>query len=184
MMRKLARKNCKIIFLQDLIKIFQENHLGNCSCKILTRFFIFCKKSFIFSARLVYLQDLVQDLANLARKILARFGYFLQDGFYWVIYIIYISSQYCYISYKCCTAIKETHIPSEMCLGETRITDGKYQRSHQIKSHSSFVTVAKRVSESIVMSSYEQKDGKYASLVICIRGNTYHYDTGYPSKRL
>ena len=29
------------------------------------------------------LQDLVQDLASLARKILARFGYFLQDGFYW-----------------------------------------------------------------------------------------------------
>ena len=30
------------------------------------------------------LQDLVQDLASLARKILARFAYFLQDGFYWV----------------------------------------------------------------------------------------------------
>ena len=29
------------------------------------------------------LQDLVQDLASLARKILARFGYFLQDRFYW-----------------------------------------------------------------------------------------------------
>ena len=29
------------------------------------------------------MQDLVQDLASLARKILARFAYFLQDGFYW-----------------------------------------------------------------------------------------------------
>ena len=28
--------------------------------------------------------------------------------------------------------------------------------SHQIKSHSSFVTIAKKVSESIGMSSYEQ----------------------------
>ena len=31
------------------------------------------KKSLIFSAR--YMQDLVQDLASLARKILARFAY-------------------------------------------------------------------------------------------------------------
>ena len=30
------------------------------------------------------LQDLVQDLASLARKIFVRFPYFLQDGFYWV----------------------------------------------------------------------------------------------------
>ena len=46
------------------------------------RFFISCKKSFIFSARL---EDFVQDLASLARKRLARFAYFLQDGFYWVV---------------------------------------------------------------------------------------------------
>ena len=31
------------------------------------------------------LQDLVQDLASLARKILAKFGYFLQDSFYWIV---------------------------------------------------------------------------------------------------
>ena len=30
------------------------------------------------------MQDLVQDLASLARKILVRFAYFLQDCFYWV----------------------------------------------------------------------------------------------------
>ena len=47
-----ARKNCKIIFFQDLIKILQENYLANFSCKILAGFFTSCKKSFIFSARL------------------------------------------------------------------------------------------------------------------------------------
>ena len=30
------------------------------------------------------LQNVMQDIASLARKILARFGYFLHDGFYWV----------------------------------------------------------------------------------------------------
>ena len=34
-----------------------------------------------------------------------------------LIYIMYVS--YCYVSYKCCTAIQETRIPSEMCVGET-----------------------------------------------------------------
>ena len=28
---------------------------------------------------------------------------------------------YWYVNYKCCTAIQETRIPSEMCAGETRI---------------------------------------------------------------
>ena len=42
---------------------------------------IFCKKSFILIQNM---QDLVQNLASLARKILARFGYFLPDGFHWV----------------------------------------------------------------------------------------------------
>ena len=51
--KNLARKNCKIIFLQDLIKIMQENYLAKFSYKIVARFFISCKKSFIFSARLV-----------------------------------------------------------------------------------------------------------------------------------
>ena len=54
-----------------------------------------------------------------------------------LIYIMYVS--YCYIySYKCCTAIQETRIPSEMCAGEACITDGKH-----------------------------------ASLLICVRGNTH-----------
>ena len=52
--KNLARKNCKIFFLQDLIKILQENYLTN-SCKILARFFTSYKKSFIFSARLARL---------------------------------------------------------------------------------------------------------------------------------
>ena len=29
-----------------------------------------------------------------------------------------------YVSYKCCTAIQETRIPSEMCAGETCVSDG------------------------------------------------------------
>ena len=37
-----------------------------------------------------HLQDLVQDLASLA-KILARFAYFLQDSFYWVWYRIILA---------------------------------------------------------------------------------------------
>ena len=37
-----------------------------------------------------------------------------------LIYIMYVS--YYYVSYKCCTAIQETRIPSEMCAGETCIT--------------------------------------------------------------
>ena len=56
--KNLATKNCKIIFLQDLIKILQENYLAKFSCKILARFFVSCKKSFIFSARLArFVQD-------------------------------------------------------------------------------------------------------------------------------
>ena len=76
--KNLARKFCKIIFLQDFDHILQQNYFTIFSCKILARFFISCKKSFIFSARLA---DFVQDLASLARKILARFAYFLQDRF-------------------------------------------------------------------------------------------------------
>ena len=38
---------------------------------------------------------------------------------------MYVS--YCYVSYKYCTAIQETRIPSEMCAGEhVYITDGKH----------------------------------------------------------
>ena len=66
-MKNLARKFCKIIFLQDFDQILQEDYLTIFSCKILARIFVSCKKSFIFSARLArYVQDLVQDLASLA----------------------------------------------------------------------------------------------------------------------
>ena len=54
-LKELARKNCKIIFLQDMIKMLQENYLAiflASSCKISARFFNSCKKSFIFNARL------------------------------------------------------------------------------------------------------------------------------------
>ena len=57
---------CKTVFLQDLIKILQENYFVIISCKI----FLSCKKDFIFSIRLArYVQDLVQELISLARKI-------------------------------------------------------------------------------------------------------------------
>ena len=58
------QENYKIMFLQDLIKLLQEKPL---------------EKSFIFNAR--FMQDLMQNFANLARKILARLEYFLQDDF-------------------------------------------------------------------------------------------------------
>ena len=77
--KNLARQSCNIIFLQDFDLILQDNYLTIISYKILAKFFVSCKKSFIFSARLArYVQDLVQDLA---RKIVARFTYFLQDSF-------------------------------------------------------------------------------------------------------
>ena len=81
----LPRKFCKIILLQDLIKILQENYLANFLCKILVRYFSYIlQEKLHFSARLArYVQDLVQDLGSLARKILARFADSLQDGFYW-----------------------------------------------------------------------------------------------------
>ena len=72
-----------IIFLQDLISLARKLSY-NFSCKFFTRFFVSCKKSFIFSARLArYVQVLMQKIASLARKILARPEYFLQEGFYW-----------------------------------------------------------------------------------------------------
>ena len=68
--------------MQDFDQILQENNLTIIYRKILARFFISCKKSFI-NFLVQDLQDLAQDLASLARKILARFRYFLQDSFYW-----------------------------------------------------------------------------------------------------
>ena len=59
-MKNLARKFCKIIFLQDFDQTMQENYPTIFSCKILARFFVSCKKSFIFSVRLArHVQDLV-----------------------------------------------------------------------------------------------------------------------------
>ena len=56
--------------MQDFHQTLQEIIL-QLSCKILARFFISCKKSFIFSVRLArYVQDLVQDLASLQEKYL------------------------------------------------------------------------------------------------------------------
>ena len=81
--------------MQDLTKILQEDYLEIFNCKYLAGFFIFCKKSFIFSVRLArYVQDLMQYLASLARKILARLEYFLQDRFYWVDHDALKVSQY------------------------------------------------------------------------------------------
>ena len=95
--RFLQENFCKILFLQDLDQILQENYLTILSCKILARCFVSCKKSFIFSARLArYVQDLVQDLASLARKKLARFAYFLQDSFYWVVKRLIRKKPRCY----------------------------------------------------------------------------------------
>ena len=64
--------------MKNLARILQENYLA---------FFLqdssYLARKASFSVQ--DLQDLVQDLASIARKILARFGYFLQDSFYWVI---------------------------------------------------------------------------------------------------
>ena len=54
------------------------------SCeKIILQFFL--ARFFLYLARKAsfLVQDLVQDLASLARKIIARFALFLQDSFYW-----------------------------------------------------------------------------------------------------
>ena len=68
--------------MQDFDQILQENDLTIISYKILARFFISCKKSFI-NFLVQDLQDLAQDFASLTRKILERFRYSLQDSFYW-----------------------------------------------------------------------------------------------------
>ena len=45
------------------------------------------------------MQDLVQDLASLARKIVARFAYFMQYGFYWDIpYVGVCLAYHCFLS--------------------------------------------------------------------------------------
>ena len=44
------------------------------------------------------MQDLVQDLASLARKILARFAYLLQDRFYWI-YLHALSHRQLYVTF-------------------------------------------------------------------------------------
>ena len=69
---KIWLKFCKKIILQFFLQVLARS-VQNVS--ILAR-----KASFLMQI----LQDLMQDLASLARKILARLAYFLQDGFYWV----------------------------------------------------------------------------------------------------
>ena len=67
--------NYNIIFLQDLIEILQENYLANISFKVLARFFYILQEKIPFLVQV--LQDLLQDLASLARKMFCtRFGYF------------------------------------------------------------------------------------------------------------
>ena len=58
--------NYNIIFLQDLIEILQENYLANISFKVLARFFYILQENIPFLVQV--LQDLLQDLASLARK--------------------------------------------------------------------------------------------------------------------
>ena len=73
------------MFLQDCDQILQENYLATFLARFL-QLYLASKAYFIFSARLArYVQDLVHNLASLARKILARFAYFLQEGLYWEI---------------------------------------------------------------------------------------------------
>ena len=57
----------QVFFLQDLHDlIFQDNSF---SCKVITKLFISCKESFIFSVRLARcMQDLMQDLAVLQEE--------------------------------------------------------------------------------------------------------------------
>ena len=83
-LQELARKNCKIIFLQDMIKILQENYLAIFSCKVLQdqcKIFQFLQEKLHFSASLARFNA---RSCKSARKILARLAHFLQDGFYWV----------------------------------------------------------------------------------------------------
>ena len=103
----IQRKKLQDSFLARFDQILKENYLTMFSCKIIARFFISCKKSFIFifSARLArYVQDLVKDPASLARKILARFACFLQDRFYCVYSISYTDLQD--FSFKICRDFK------------------------------------------------------------------------------
>ena len=76
--KKSCKKKCKTIFLQECDQILQENYLKFFSFKT----FYILQENLQFSAKLVrYVQDLVQDLASVARKILIRLAYFLQDSF-------------------------------------------------------------------------------------------------------
>ena len=66
-------KSCKKSILQFFLARFLHNFL-----------YLARKASFLVQD----LQDLVQDLASLARKTLARFAHFLQDGLYWDLTVI------------------------------------------------------------------------------------------------
>ena len=71
-------------FLQDLIKVLQENYLKIFLARFLQDpLYLARKATFLVQD----LQDLMKDFASLARKLLARLEYFLQDGFYWEILV-------------------------------------------------------------------------------------------------
>ena len=55
----LQLKNCKIIFLQDLIKMLQENYLTILSCKSLARIFISLQE------KLHFVVQGLQDMSNI-----------------------------------------------------------------------------------------------------------------------
>ena len=63
----------------------------------------------------VFIERFFLDYHYFARsyKYLCSYGFVM---FYLYPILMYMS--YCYISYKCCTAIQDTHIPSEMCAGK------------------------------------------------------------------
>ena len=68
--------------MQDFDQILQEIYPTFFLQDLL---YLAIKASFLVPRLARYVQDLVQDLASLARKILARFAYFLQDDFYWAV---------------------------------------------------------------------------------------------------
>ena len=71
-------------FLQDLIKVLQENYLKIFLARFLQDpLYLARKATFLVQD----LQDLMKDFASLARKLLARLEYFLQDGFYWEVLV-------------------------------------------------------------------------------------------------
>ena len=113
------------------------------------------------SSQRVFVETFLSDYHYFAKgyKQLCSYSFVMIYLYLILIYKMYISYIYCYISYKCCTAIQKTRIPSEMCVGETCTTDGR---------HASLVIC-------VWGNTHPQgcMRGKYY-----IRGNTHTYDTG------